>query len=235
MNPGSHAFATAIDDTPASRSSLTMRSCNVPNALLSLSKGDASLRLRAVGTDDVNVQRQQRATELGHSVAAGSLLAVHPEDAMLVTVQRHRLAVLLQIGAGRPEVVKRRFRGDEPQLHQPARRVIHKSQQRAWGGAILEPGVLRAGDLHKFARTLAPPTRLRRRGQKMPTVLPQPIADHPTAQGLARDQTAVMLRQFLRRHGLGRSRHTAPARSTAPERKPQRGADDCWVCLDAWK
>ena len=32
MNPGSQAFAAAIDDTPASRSSLTMRSCNVPNA-----------------------------------------------------------------------------------------------------------------------------------------------------------------------------------------------------------
>jgi hypothetical protein len=34
--------------------------------------------LRAVGTDDVDVQRQQCATELGHTVAAGSLLAVHP-------------------------------------------------------------------------------------------------------------------------------------------------------------
>src|SRR5205085_11372157 len=32
MNPGSQAFAMAIDETPASRSSLTIRSCNVPNA-----------------------------------------------------------------------------------------------------------------------------------------------------------------------------------------------------------
>jgi hypothetical protein len=32
--------------------------------------------------------------------------------------------MLLQIGTGRPEVIKRRFRGDEPQLHQPARRII---------------------------------------------------------------------------------------------------------------
>src|SRR5580704_8523801 len=193
MNPGSHAFAATIDDTPASRSSLTMRSCNVPTALLSLPKGDASLRLRAVGTDDVNVQRQQRATELGHSATAGSLLAVHPEDAVLVAVQRHRLAVLLQIGARRPKVIKRRFRGDEPQLHQPARRVIHKSQQRARRTAILEPGVLRAVDLHQFAQTIAPPARLMRRGETMPTVLPQPIGDHPTAQCLARHRTAVML------------------------------------------
>src|SRR6202007_1557482 len=131
MNPGSHAFATAIDDTPASRSSLTMRSCNVPNALLSLSKGDASLRLRAVGADDVDVQRQQRAAELGHSVTADSVLAVHPKDAVFVAVKRDRLAMLLQIGAGRPKIIKCRFRGDKPQVHQSARRIIDESQQRA--------------------------------------------------------------------------------------------------------
>ena len=32
MNPGSHAFAAAIVEIPASRSSFTSRSCNVPNA-----------------------------------------------------------------------------------------------------------------------------------------------------------------------------------------------------------
>src|SRR5467141_3055930 len=185
MNPGSHAFAAAIDDTPASRNSLTIRSCNVPNALLTLSKGDASLRLRAVGTDDVDVQRQQRATELGHTVTAGSLFVVHPEDAVLVAVERDRLAMLLQIGARRPEVIKRRFRGDEPQLHKPARRIIDESQQRGRRAALLEPGVLRAIDLHQFAQAIAPPARLMRRGETMPTVLPQPIGDHPTAQGLA--------------------------------------------------
>src|SRR6267143_562203 len=180
MNPGSHAFAAAIDDTPASRNSLTMRSCNVPNALLSLSKGDASLRLRAVGTDDVDVQRQQRATELGHTLAAGSVFAVHPKDAVLVAVERHRLAMRLQIGARRPEVIKCRFRGNEPQLHQPARRIIHKTQQRAWRRAVLEPGVLRTVNLHQFAQAIAPPARLMWRGQAMSTVLPQPICNHPT-------------------------------------------------------
>ena len=121
----------------------------------------------------------------GHPVAAGRLLAVHPEDAVLVAVERDRLAMLLQIGAGRPEVIKRRFRGDEPQLQQSARCIIHKTQQRAWRAAILEPGVLRAVDLDQFAQAIAPPARLMRRGQTMPTVLPQPICNHPTAQGLA--------------------------------------------------
>src|SRR6266851_10417506 len=121
----------------------------------------------------------------GAGSTAGSVLAVHPEDAVLVAVERNRLAMRLQIGAGRPEVIKRRFRGDEPQLHQPARRIIAESQQRARRAAVLKPGVLRAVDLHQFAQAIAPPARLMRRGETMPTVLPQPIGDHPTAQGLA--------------------------------------------------
>jgi len=78
----------------------------------------------------------------------------------------------LQIGACRPKVIKRRFRGDKPQLHQSARRIIHKSQQRARRAAILKPGVLRAVDLDQLAQTIAPPARLMRRGETMPTVLP---------------------------------------------------------------
>src|SRR6201988_2246968 len=106
-----------------------------------------------------------RSPKLGHTVTAGSVLAVHPEDAVLVAVERHRLAMLLQIGAGRPKVIKRRFRGDEPQLHQLARRIIHKSQQRARRAAILKPGVLGAVDLYEFAQAIAPPARLMRRGK----------------------------------------------------------------------
>jgi hypothetical protein len=38
--------------------------------------------------------------KLGHTVATGGIFAVHPENAVLVTVKRNRLAMLLQIGAG---------------------------------------------------------------------------------------------------------------------------------------
>src|SRR6266849_2772207 len=150
MNPGSHAFAAAIDDTPASRSSLTIRSCNVPNAR-SRRPFACGLLAQMMSMFSANSARPNWVTPpafAGAGSAAGSVLAVHPEDAVLVAVERDRLAVLLQIGAGRPEVVKRRFRGDEPQLHQPAGRVIHKSQHRARRAAILEPGVLRAVDLY---------------------------------------------------------------------------------------
>jgi hypothetical protein len=47
--------------------------------------------------------------------------------------------------------------------------------------AILEPGVLRAVDLHQLAQAIAPPARLMRRGETMPTVLPQPIRHHHRA------------------------------------------------------
>src|SRR5215472_1465685 len=110
-----------------------------------------------------------------------------------------RRAVLLQIGAGRPKVIKRRFRSGEPQLHQPARRIIDERQQRAPRSAVLKPGVLRAVNLHQFAQAIAPPAWLVRDGKTMSTVLPQPIGDHPTAQGLARDRATVMLSQLLRR------------------------------------
>jgi hypothetical protein len=73
--------------------------------------------------------------------------------------------------------------------------------RRARRTAILEPGVLRAVDLHQFAQAIASPPRLTRRGQTMPTVLPQPVSDHPTAQGLAGHRTTVMLCQLLRRQG----------------------------------
>src|SRR6266567_3012325 len=54
MNPGSHAFAAAIDDSPASRSSLTIRSCNVPNArsMQVLGIGRVTAEARVVGGDE---------------------------------------------------------------------------------------------------------------------------------------------------------------------------------------
>src|SRR6266478_3416222 len=126
MNPGSQAFAAAIDETPASRSSLTIRSCNVPNAR-SMRPFACGLLAQMMSMFSANSARPNWVTPpafAGAGSAAGSVLAVHPEDAVLVAVERDRLAMLLQIGAGRPEVIKRRFRGDEPQLHQPARRII---------------------------------------------------------------------------------------------------------------
>src|SRR3954466_5792825 len=70
---------------------------------------DPTLGLGCVGADDVNVQLIERPTELGHAVAARRVLAIDPEHTVLVRVERHRLAVPLQIGPRGLEVVEGRL------------------------------------------------------------------------------------------------------------------------------
>src|SRR6266404_476828 len=72
---------------------------------------DAPLRLRAVGADDVDVELGQRAPELRDAPGpAGCAVVVDAENAVLVAVERDRLAVALQVSAGRREVVETRTR-----------------------------------------------------------------------------------------------------------------------------
>jgi hypothetical protein len=74
---------------------------------------DATLRLRRVGTKNVNVERVQRPSELGHAVALDGPGAVDPKDTMLVAVEGDRFAMRLEIFTRRLEVVESRFRLDE--------------------------------------------------------------------------------------------------------------------------
>jgi hypothetical protein len=88
--------------------------------------------------------------------------------------------------------------------------------------------VLRAVDLHEFAQAIAPPARLVRDGKTMPKVLPQPIGDYPTSQGLARDRATVMLGQLLSRQGsrcgLPERRRSKPRCMQARQRYSRRSA-----------
>ena len=65
---------------------------------------DAALGLAGVGADDLDVERLQRATELGHAVAVKPGRLVDAEDRVLVGVERHRLAVRLEVSLGGVEV-----------------------------------------------------------------------------------------------------------------------------------
>src|SRR5580692_7201607 len=67
---------------------------------------DAALRLRCVGAQNVDVERVQRAPELGHAVTLDCPGAIDPKDAVLVAVERDRLAMRLEILTGRLEVVE---------------------------------------------------------------------------------------------------------------------------------
>ena len=87
---------------------------------------------------------------------------------------------------------------DKAQLHQSACRVVDEDQKRAGRGAILEPAMLAAVDLHQLAQTLAPQPRL----VQLPALLagvPKAGADHPLAQRLSGDRQAMALAQHLGR------------------------------------
>src|SRR5205085_5781328 len=104
---------------------------------------------------------------------------VDTENAVLVAVERHRLAPALQIGAGGVEVRESRLALDKLKMHQPARRVVDEHEQRALWAAVLKPPVLAAVDLHQLADALAPMARLMDALAPLLAVSPNPGIDHP--------------------------------------------------------
>src|ERR1041384_7259320 len=145
---------------------------------------NAALRLARIGTDDINVERVERTPELGHAVAANRPLVIDAKDSVLVAVEGDRFAPGLQIGPGRMEIRERRLALDKPQMHQPARRIVDKHQQRALRPAILKPPMLAAVDLNQLADALAPRTGLMNPFQALLAINPQPLPDHPLAPRL---------------------------------------------------
>src|SRR6267143_1765583 len=88
----------------------------------------------------------QSPAELGHSVTADRILFVDPENPVLVGIERHRLAVTLQIGAGRRKIVEGALALDKLQMHQPAGGIVNVDEQGAARPATLEPPMLRRVD-----------------------------------------------------------------------------------------
>src|SRR4051812_31912600 len=69
---------------------------------------DATVCLRRVRADDVDFELGQGEPELRHALGpARRAFVVDAEDAVLVAAEGHRLAVALEICAGRCEVVER--------------------------------------------------------------------------------------------------------------------------------
>src|SRR3974377_623692 len=112
MNAGSRAFPSARVHTPASRSSLTRRSCNVLCGPRARALGRAG-----IGAGDVDVQCVQRASKLGHAVAAKRTRMIDAEHPVFVAVEGDRLAPGFEVGASRVAKGKRRFALDKLQVH----------------------------------------------------------------------------------------------------------------------
>src|SRR5260370_9930652 len=125
MNSGKNAFPASIVETARKRSSLTSRSCSV--LFIRSTRPFACGECRA---DDLDVELGQGAPELRHTAGpARRALVVHAEDAVLVAVEGHRLAVSPEIPAGRREVVECGLDLDEAQLHQAPGGVVDVNQQ----------------------------------------------------------------------------------------------------------
>src|ERR1700716_1814339 len=94
----------------------------------------------------------QSPAELGHAVTADRILPVDPKRTVLVGIERHRLAVTLQIGSGRRKIVEGALALDKQQMHQPA----------GGGGHLSEDGGVAA----RVPRTTSAP--IRRSGSTRP-------------------------------------------------------------------
>src|SRR5215210_2264929 len=105
MNAGRKALPASIVEMPDSRISFTSRSCNVPLA--------RSTRPFAWGAFAQMMSMlswsSARPNWVGHPIAARRVLPVDPEHAVLVRIERNRLAVALKVGPRRLEIVEGRL------------------------------------------------------------------------------------------------------------------------------
>ena len=104
---------------------------------------------------------------------------------MLVGVEGDRAAMVLEIALAGLEVGEGALRAHEAQLHQPAGRIVDEDEQRAGVGAILEPAMLAAVDLHQLAQGLAAQPRLMKRAALLAGE-PQARPRHP-ARSVSRE------------------------------------------------
>ena len=155
MNDGISAFAASIVEMPSSRSSLTSRSCSVRCA--------RSTRPLAAGVfaqiPSMLSSSRARPNCVWPSPPVADLRFA-PEDTGLVTVERQRLAVTLQILSRGLKVRERRLSAREQDDHQSARRIIDIHQRRARRCPVLEPVMVTAINLDQFTQTCASRSRL---------------------------------------------------------------------------
>src|SRR6266478_1071102 len=204
---------------------------------------DPTLCLRRVGAQNVDVEGVQSPSELGHAVALDRARAVDPKDAVLVAVERDRLAMRLKILAGRLKVVEGRFRLDELQMHQAAGGVVDIDEQGALWAAVLKPPMLAAVDLHQLTQAIAPRARLMDALQSVLPPNPNTGADHPLPQCLDAEIQAVKLGQLLgrqgrskigvalahnRQHGLAKHRTQSPVARPAAFPGDQTSGPPAW-------
>src|SRR5258705_9688760 len=107
-----------------------------------------------------------------HPPTADRILSVDPKPPVLVGIERHRLAVTLQIRRCRCKIIEGTFALDKLQMHQAAGGVVDEDEQGALWPPSLEPPVFRTVDLDQFAQAIAAIPRLMNSLQPGPAILP---------------------------------------------------------------
>ena len=165
--------------------------------------------------------------ELRHAAALHRVGLADPEDAVLVRVERHRLAMRRKIGPGRLEVAECRLGLDQAQFHQPACRVVDEHQQGALRAAALEPPMLEPVDLHQLAPGKPGAAAAGTRAHGGPGA---------AAKARRRSSTAATSRRPAAGHAApaaspppasARNRHTGPAPGRSPSGAALRHAPGC--------
>ena len=102
MKTGRKASASAGLEIPRRRSSLTSRSCSVL-----LARSTRPFAWGLYGAETVDVEVPQRAPELrAPGAALGAVAGLHVKDTVPIAVERHRLAVALEVAPGGVEIVE---------------------------------------------------------------------------------------------------------------------------------
>src|SRR3546814_2728574 len=101
---------------------------------------------RSVGADDLDVERLQRALEMCHAIAPCGAGAGVAENAVLVGIECHRLALPFNISAGRIPIGKSALAHDHLEVHTLTGRAVDLDEHGALRTANLKPSMLRTVD-----------------------------------------------------------------------------------------
>jgi len=133
---------------------------------------------------------------------------VDPEDAVLVAVERHRLAPGLGDRRGAAwKYAKVDSLSNKLQVHQPARRIVNKTPANVHcGPAVFEPPIARSVDLHQFAQhTRADGAAGEHARRRLFAVEPQPLCRSSHLRKVSLENAkAVLSGELLRPPASGR-------------------------------
>lgn len=143
---------------------------------------DAALGLGGVGVDGLDIEGPDGAGELGQLPLMVGV--VDAEDAVLVGVEGHGPSILAEVWPEGFQVGLGGLCRDEAQGHQATGGIIDEDDQRTPRATRFEPVMGRAIDLDQFPETGAAGSARMDAGLALPAGYPEPVGNHPLAQGL---------------------------------------------------